>query len=76
MVLQTLPMNVWLDRCGRRITELDQEIADDEARSIARDMHHFERTRAMEPEAAAEFVAAQLASAGAARFERRHVSRG
>jgi glycine/D-amino acid oxidase-like deaminating enzyme len=74
-MVETLPARIWLDRCARRISELDEEIAEGEARRIARELHKFERTRAMEPEAAVEFVAGRLAQPGEERFERRSASR-
>jgi hypothetical protein len=74
-MVETLPARIWLDRCARRISEIDEEIAEGEARRIARELHKFERTRAMEPEVAVEFVAAQLAHPGGERFERRSASR-
>lgn len=74
-MVETLPANIWLDRCARRISETDQEIAEGEARRIARELHKFERTRAMTPEDAVDFVAGQLADPGGARFERRAASR-
>lgn len=66
----------WLERCARRISEVDAEIADAEARRIARDLHKFERTRAMAPEDAVDFVAAELAKPSRAPFERRYSNRG
>ena len=74
-MVETLPAKLWLDRCARRISELDVDIADGDARRIARDLHKFERTRAMEPEAAVEFVASELANPSRARFERRATNR-
>ena len=44
----------WRNRCALRIAELDHEISRMEAERLARDIHAFERTRAMGPEAAAE----------------------
>jgi hypothetical protein len=75
-MVETLPAKIWLDRCARRISEVDEEIAEGEARRIARELHKFERTRAMEPEAAVEFVASELANPERARFERRSTNRG
>ncbi len=74
-MVETLPPHVWLERCARRISQVDQEIADAEARRIARDLHKFERTRAMQPEAAVDFVAEELANPARAPFERRQSSR-
>jgi len=75
MVLETLPPNIWLERCARRISEVDREIAESEARRIAREFHRFERTRAMPPEAAVDFVAGELANPNRAPFERRRTHR-
>jgi gamma-glutamyl:cysteine ligase YbdK (ATP-grasp superfamily) len=74
-LVENLEPQVWLERCARRIGEVDQEIADPEARRIARDLHKFERTRAMEPEAAVDFVAMALANPGRTPFERRRTHR-
>jgi glycine/D-amino acid oxidase-like deaminating enzyme len=54
----------WLQRCARRIAEVERDIDEAEARRIARDLHSFERTRAMEPEAAVDFVVRQRARPG------------
>ena len=64
----------WIERCARRIMQRDQSITDAEAIELARDIAGFERTAAMAPEAAAEFVASEL-SGPAPRFERRSESR-
>jgi hypothetical protein len=74
-VVETLPAKIWLDRCTRRIAEVEQDIAEGDARRIARELHKFERTRAMEPEAAVDFVATELAKPERGRFERRLTSR-
>jgi hypothetical protein len=70
-----LPPYVWLERCARRISELEQDIAEAEARKIARDLHKFERTRAMDPEAAVDFVASALANPVRPPLERRQSHR-
>ena len=64
----------WIQRCALRIMQLDQNIADAEAFGLARDIGEFERTSAMAPEAAVDFVASELARP-APRFERRSESR-
>lgn len=64
----------WIERCALRIKQLDQSIADAEAIDLARDIAGFERTAAMAPEAAVDFVASEL-SHPAPRFERRAESR-
>jgi hypothetical protein len=73
-MVQDLPTSLWIERCARRISELDREMAEAEARRIARDLHKFERTRAMEPEAAVDFVTLQMAEP-LPRFERRRSNR-
>ncbi|MGZ5237962.1 MAG: hypothetical protein ACXWCV_16750 [Caldimonas sp.] len=72
---QTIDPEVWRNRCARRITELDPEITIAEAKGIAADFHTFERTRAMNPEDAADFVAAEMNRPEAPRFERRSPDR-
>ena len=74
-LVETLPASIWVERCARRISEIDQQIADAEARRIARDLHKFERTRAMEPEAAVDFAASTIADPLRAPFERRRTTR-
>ena len=69
--MQALPRTVWLQRCANRIAEVDRDIAADEARHIALEMQAFERTRAMAPEAAVDFVVTELARPVPGRFERR-----
>ncbi len=74
-LVENLPTSLWVERCARRISEIDQEIADAEARRIARDLHKFERTRAMEPEAAVDFAVTTIADPLRAPFERRRTTR-
>ena len=61
----------WRSRCALRIAELDQDISRIEAERLANDVYAFERTRAMSPEAAAEFISAEMARPDRAPFERR-----
>lgn len=75
MKTEPLAADEWRQRCARRITELDDEILPDEAESIAADFYEFERTRAMGPESAADFVAAEMARPEAPKFERRSPGR-
>ena len=42
-----------------------------EAERLAKDVYAFERTRAMSPEAAAEFISVEMARPDRAPFERR-----
>ena len=71
MQMEHLPQQVWIERCAHRIAEVQHDIEVEEARRIARDLQSFERTRAMAPEAAVDFVASTLAQPKPARFERR-----
>lgn len=74
--MENIPQDVWLQRCASRITEVERDIAADEARRIARELKSFERTAVMPPEAAVDFVARELARPDRQRFERRTVPRG
>ncbi|HEX4235196.1 MAG TPA: hypothetical protein VH041_12925 [Caldimonas sp.] len=65
----------WRSRCAQRIAELDQDMARMEAERLAKDVYAFERTRAMSPEAAAEFIWAEMGRPDRAPFERRAQSR-
>ena len=71
-----LPPQIWIERCARRINEVDGEIAEAEARRLARDIHRFERTGAMEPEDAVDFIASEMAKTVRGPFERRKTHRG
>jgi hypothetical protein len=75
MKTEPLHADEWCDRCAKRFTELDQNISYDEAQQIAQDVCAFERTRAMNPEAAANFVAFEMSRPDRALFERRSVDR-
>ena len=70
-MFETLAPTLWLERCALRIGELDDGIADTEARRLARELHKFERTRAMQPEAAVDFVALELGNPHRPPLERR-----
>jgi hypothetical protein len=65
----------WCDRCARAIARLDEEISEVEARKLAKDLYAFERTRAMSPEDAAEFVAVEMTRPERPPFERRSEAR-
>ncbi len=65
----------WRQRCAQRIAELDNDLSRVEAERLARDVYAFERTRAMSPEAAAEFVAVEMSRPDRAPFERRATAR-
>ncbi len=73
--LDTLDAADWRDRCAQRIAELDQDLSRIEAERLARDVWAFERTRAMSPEEAAEFVAVEMSRPDRAPFERRSTAR-
>ena len=65
----------WRERCSVRIREIDANITESEAETVAQDLYDFERTRAMQPEEAADFVAEQMSQAEPPRFERRSKER-
>ena len=65
----------WRDRCARRIAEIEPDLALAETRALAQELHAFERTRVMAPEAAADFVASEMGRPERARFERRGPAR-
>ena len=74
--MAVLPQDeVWLERCARRISEVEQGIHPDEARRLARELKNFERTGVMPPEAAVEFVASEMRRPEHARLERRSTPR-
>jgi hypothetical protein len=73
--LDTLDAVDWRNRCAQRIAELDNEMSRSEADRLAKDVYAFERTRAMAPEAAAEFVAIEMSRPDRAPFERRSAAR-
>ncbi len=74
-MMETLDPPDWRLRCALRIAELDQDISRIEAERLAQDVWAFERTRAMSPEAAAEFVAVEMTRPDRAPFERRSTAR-
>ena len=73
--LDTLEAADWRNRCAQRIAELDNDLSRIEAERLAKDVYAFERTRAMSPEAAAEFVAIEMSRPDRAPFERRSAAR-
>ena len=73
--MEPLEPTVWCERCAQRIVALDDQISELEARRVAKDMHAFERTRAMAPEAAADFIASEMGRDDRSRFERRTTTR-
>lgn len=64
------PPEDWLNRCTKRIVQVDPGMNDGEALALACELQRFERTAAMAAEAAVEFVASAQALPGH-RFERR-----
>ena len=75
MKTQNLSAAQWRERCARRIREIDANISESEAETVAQDVYDFERTRAMQPEEAADFLAEQMRQAEPPRFERRSKER-
>ena len=72
---EPLDPNQWRTRCAHRITVLDSQITRSEAQPVAEDVYAFERTRAMAPEDAADFVATEMTRPDRQRFERRSTDR-
>lgn len=75
MMGQSLSPADWRERCARRIREIDENMSESEAETVAQDVYDFERTRAMHPEEAADFVADQMSRTEPPRFERRSKDR-
>jgi hypothetical protein len=73
--MEALDTATWRSRCAQRMAELDPDLTRSEAERLAKDVHAFERTRAMAPEAAAEFVSIEMNRPERAPFERRATSR-
>lgn len=69
-----LPRADWVARCIQQIRLVEPGLTEGEAADVARQLHRFERTGAMAPEDAVEFVISELAGP-APRFERRSASR-
>ncbi len=65
----------WCERCAQRIAAYDAAITVAEARKLARDVYAFERTRAMGPDRAAEFITLEMTRPDRGPFERRAVPR-
>jgi hypothetical protein len=72
--MNTLTPSEWIARCASHLTRIDPQLSSDEAAGLADEFFHFQRTAAMEPEAAADFVASEIAR-GHPRFERRAAPR-
>ena len=73
--MEALDPTAWRSRCAQRMAELDPDLTRSELERLATDVYAFERTRAMEPEAAAEFVSIEMSRPERAPFERRSVPR-
>jgi hypothetical protein len=71
----TTDWEAWCDRCAQRLAELDDAITTAEARRLAKDVYAFERTRAMGPDSAAEFIAVEMSRPDRGPFERRTAPR-
>ena len=74
--MEALDPTAWRARCAQRMAELDPDLTRSEVERLAQDVYAFERTRAMEPEAAAEFVSIEMSRPERPPFERRSVPRG
>ena len=72
--MNTLTPSEWVERCASHLVQLDPQLSSDEAIGLATEFRQFQRTAAMSPEAAAEFVASEIARAQP-RFERRSAAR-
>jgi len=72
---EAMDFDTWCERCARRIGELDEQITQAEAKRLARDVYAFERTRAMGPVSAAEFVSVEMSRPDRGPFERRSAAR-
>jgi hypothetical protein len=72
--LNTLTESEWVERCASHLVKIDPQLSTDEAVGLAAEFFRFQRTAAMAPEAAADFVASELARAQP-RFERRSAAR-
>ncbi len=70
-----LEWDAWCERCARRLAALDDAMTTAEARRLAKDVYAFERTRAMGPDNAAEFVAHEMTRPDRGPFERRAAPR-
>jgi hypothetical protein len=73
--MEALDPVTWRSRCAQKLAELDPDLTRSEAERLAKDVHAFERTRAMEPEAAAEFVSVEMSRPERPPFERRSAAR-
>jgi hypothetical protein len=72
--MNTLTPTEWMTRCASQLLLIDSQLSSDEAQGLAHEFFQFQRTAAMTPEAAADFVASEIARAQP-RFERRSAAR-
>ena len=72
--MHNLAPQEWIERCAQRIVQIEHDIDSDEAKRLAADLRCFERTAAMAPEEAVDFVASELGRPDL-RFERRSAPR-
>jgi hypothetical protein len=72
--MNTLTSSEWMARCAGHLLQIDPQLSSDEATGLAHEFFQFQRTAAMTPEAAADFVASEIAR-GQPRFERRAAAR-
>jgi len=61
----------WVQRCATRLVALEAQLSLEDAAQVAASIREFERTGAMDPDAAADFVSAEMRRAQRTRFERR-----
>jgi len=73
--METLDPGNWRSRCAKRFNEIDSDLTADEVDELAGEVYAFERTRAMLPEDAADFVAREMSRPDLPRFERRATPR-
>jgi hypothetical protein len=73
-MVEKIPASEWLTRCVQRIRAADKRLDGEDAEQLAVELLKFERTAAMEPELAVDFVLSELARPNP-RFERRYAPR-
>ena len=61
----------WVQNCATRLVALEPQLSLEDATQIAASIREFERTGAMDPGAAADFVSGEMQKAQRTRFERR-----
>ena len=68
-------LNAWLALCEVRIAQVEPSLTLAERQHLARSMLEFERTGAMPPEAAVDFVVSQMSKSERDLLERRSARR-